>query len=250
MFRKYLQILMAPDDGGGNGGEPPTPVVDDKKFTQADLDKQIEQRLGRERRKLDTEKLTLQKQIDDLKAQIESAPPAPEPAPADAKGQIELLTKQHTRVVENLNNKIVKLEADLVTEKTRRRETIRDKDLGDALQDARCTDMTAGRRYFLPVIELDETGENWVFKTKSGNHVSIKEGVTEELPAYLRPPAMEGGGSGVRQGDPSGKGTKAKKLEAEKTKLEELRVKAGRTNAQPDIMAYQRQKRLVKDLEQ
>jgi len=191
---------------------PPVPPPDKppssppaKTFTQDEVNKLMAKERKSMERKLQEQNESTQKQIVELQQKM-SQPPEPKPSDTDVKGQLELMEKKHKREQEALEEKLVQTNSALAQEKKKRLETERDKELGDALQTVGCVDMTMGRRFFLPDIEYDEDESRWMYRTASGNLISIIDGVQENMPNYLKPPAMQGGGSGSARGA-AGKGS-------------------------------------------
>lgn len=213
-----------------------------KGLTQEDLNKILAKERRTFQAKLDEQKESHRAEIEKLK------PVSNEPAPEDLRGQMELLSKRHEREQQTLQAQLQQYKVDLEIEKRKRLETQRDKELSDALSMSQCIDMKAGHRYFLPDIEYDPEEERWMFRTASGNLVSISDGVAEAIPAYLRPATVNSGGSGSTRGSPQ-KAARQRNLEAEKKKLQELHETAKKSGRQQDLVDYKKQKAQVAKLE-
>lgn len=245
-------LFFSPDSGGGEGGGTGEGEGggEEKKFTQADLDRMIKERLRKAEResKADKDALkTLQAQVAELQDQLKKKDPA-DPLPADVQGQIDLLRRENERKTLDLQNKLEAMEKERNSERQKREEGERDRELSDALSECGCTDMKMGKRMFMPQIVRD--GDSWMFELSNDKGlVSIAQGVKEELPNYLRPASMQGGGSGSTGGSPK-TAAKRKELEDERKKLKEMEIQATKAGGRQDfIMAFQRQKRKVADLE-
>lgn len=231
--------------GGGGGTDPATPPV--RTFTQAEVNKMI----ASDRRKLQAELTTaqskiaeLQQKMDELAAQGSSG----SANGADA-GQLEILRGRYERQTTELQNQIKKLEADVTSERSARREIERDRMVTEALSKVGCIDMTAGLRYFLPQIIFDDEEQKWQLRTKNGNLVDIADGIAEEMPNFLKPASMQNGGSGSRASSPKAQQIR-RDLDKARQVLEEIKKKATQTGArQGDLVDYERQKRMVAQLE-
>lgn len=187
--------------------------------------------------------------VDELSTKID--PPEPvavedQDKPEYLRGEIERLETQHKQQIDDLKTELVSEKTAREEAEYRRLETERDRQLTDALQAAGCIDLEAGRRIFLPQVERDGDAEGWTYKTKVGEFTSITDGIAEELPDYLKPPVMPGGGSGSRTGSPSKKKRQGE-LDSAEEKLRKAE-EAARGGRQSDQLAYLRQKRIVEGL--
>jgi hypothetical protein len=170
--------------------------------------------------------------------------------PTDYKGRLEVLEKRAARSQKEHEDRLKAIQNQLEDERKKRRETERDKLLNEALADAGCKpeDQHAARKYFLWQIELED--DTWMFRTKGGNLVSLREGVSEELPPYWKPSTMQSGGSGTTGGTVGARvNAKKKQLEDAQKVLKQLYDKGKATNTSADIAAYQRQKKEVERLQ-
>lgn len=250
-FYKFLspRIFFAPDDGGGDGGgDPPA-----KTFTQADLDKIVQERLGKIKRDNDAKDkqiLKMGSDLDDLRNQIaalsEEKPPVSDPN--DLKGKLELMESRYKKQIDDLNKKIGEAELARRDEHSRRLETERDKELSDGLAAAQCKDSANARYIFLPRIKYDDTEQKWLYHLVKGGTVSIADGVAEEMPDYLKPASLQGGGSGSSTGSPK-RATQMKAIDHEKKILDELEARAKKSGRMQDVAVHQKQKRKVQQLE-
>jgi len=207
---------------GGSGGE--------KTYTEAEykagIEAAIKKRVAKAQRDLkvkEKEAGDLQTRVTDLENQLAEVNEALEKAKGEPdekhKGELELLTKRFEREIDSLRENLdVEKEARKQAEE-KQKVTQRDNILIAALKDVGCKDMTAGERYFKPQLEWDDVENDWMFRTNTGNVVTIQEGVEEELPTYLRPPKMEGGGSGTGPGSPGRKSEKRQELEVAEKEL-------------------------------
>jgi hypothetical protein len=244
--------LLSPDgDGNGDPGEqnqdPPKP----KTFTEEQLTKIVQERvknLNRDKETLTTQVNQLQTQLSDLQKQLSDLQKPKDPPSDDVQGQINVLTERHRRETEGLQNRITDLEKKLSSAEQRALITERDKELDAALNKAGCTDMKIGRRTFVPQLSYDEPDQKWIFNLEKGGTVDIETGIQEELPDSLRRPRGASGGSGSSSGDRA-KSRKATDLDAAEKKLQELSNVAKATGKSADIMAYDKQKNKVRDLQ-
>lgn len=244
------------DSNPGSGGGSPTDPPEDqtKTLTQKELDDLIEKRLARERKAAQREiqasaekAAELEAKLKELQEKIDQSKLPTDP-PKDVQGQIELLQAKHQREIEAMTAKVAELATTAAKEKELRERTERDKLLQEALQKAHCTDLLMGTRFFLPQIVMDPV-DGWMYTTKSGNIVSIEDGVAEEMPAYLKPSDMVRGGSGALNGSPAKISEKRKILEQEEKKLEKVEKEA-RLNPRNSSLIVQanQQKRKVETL--
>lgn len=230
LFPHMVRVFFAPDDGGGSGGsggaddDPPNEDDEDEpKYSEKQLQERInaavQKRLAKaardskvadktsEQQQAEITRLTTE--VQDLKEALQKT----EGSGDKNKGQLEILQKQYDRELKQLRSELdVEKKAREQAEKARR-DGERAQALDAALTTARCKDMKAGRRYFDPQIIWDEVEAKWMFQTDSNNIVDIAVGVAEEMPDYLKPPAMSGG-SGSQSGSP--------KVQAQRKEIQRL----------------------------
>lgn len=246
-----LRMFFEGDDGSGGGGG--GGGGDEPKFTQADVDRMIVERVKAKDRTLKEHEKNLEKmktELAELKDKLEKSTPPGGGTPDAAKlGEIEILERKYQRQLDELNAKLTNVDKDREAEKARRMKTEKDKELGDALTAVQCQDTVMGRRYFDPQIEWDTVEEKWMYRTKSGNLVSILDGVTDELPNSLKPPALQNGGSGSGNTPPKRLAKKAE-LEAAKAKLATMEKAARDSRGNAGLVAqWNVQKKIVARLE-
>lgn len=232
-----------PDADDDDGGEPAPP----KTYTQVELEKIIQARLKSTKRDLkakDQQLQSLQEQVSALEKKINE--PAGEPGKGD--GQRELERQRFQREIDTLKQEAETAKQAAKASELRQREVERDAILANALAAVGCIDHDGGRRWCISQIVWDEVEQQWMFSTKAGP-VEIADGVAAELPKYLRPPSMQGGGSGI----PSGSGRKAtaqRELDSEKAKLEDLRKAVRKDpNNGMTLLKYTTQKKKVDALD-
>jgi hypothetical protein len=237
---------------GGDAAPPPPPetpklfgqdevntlLAKNKKALQADLAKEREARAA------------LEKKLEDVLNRFETA--APDPKAKTEEGRAEILEKRYQRQLAELEAKVKEQEARAQAEHQRRVDGERDRMLDEALVSVGCTDMKAGRRYFLPdITREDEDGnpaDTWLLKTSSGKLIDIATGVMEALPKYLRNPSVNVGGSGTSGGGPKAKEKDAvKALEKELDGLKAQALAAGSKNG-PILIKYEAKKRELQAL--
>lgn len=256
----FRDRLLAPDvDGGGGGGggdddgdvDPPQDPPA-KTFTQAELDRIIQDRLKklqREQKQKDKDMESMRAELEELKKKADGGNPDPGDANKGQVGDLELKINRLTRELEQTNTKLAEAQKQASEEANKRKRTERDKELSDALVAAGCIDMVGGRRYFAEQIVWDEVENKWAYETKSGSQVSIADGVMEELPPYLKPAQMNQGGSGSGGTNPKKKKVQAD-LDVAKKKLDEIKSLLMQNNGNVTYMSqYAKQQKVVKQLE-
>lgn len=209
-------ILLAPDSGAGSGdagdddgsgegdGGSSRNDDDEPKYSEKDLRDRIENavksRLNKANRdlrlkdhdiqKLQDENSKLKERLDEAEATIKSYAENPDKR---NEGEIDNLTKKFERETAALRAELEQEKKARETAEKARRDSLRDRMLDEALVAVGCKDMRAGRRIFLPQIKWDEVDQNFMFEKENGTMVEIRDGVEEEMPDYLKPPAMRGG---------------------------------------------------------
>ena len=258
----YFGTFLIPDAGDGTGGEGGGTAVEDeeethKGFSQAEVDKIVQDRLNklnRELKKKEQAEKAQQAKLAELEAKIQVLS---EPAPGtgediDAKtlqGKLEIQKQRFERDMAALNQKVTEYDKARQVAEERQRTVERDTELQQALISAGCLPdaIVAGMRYFTPALVLED--DRWMFTTKGNNILTIAEGVAEELPKYMKAPTMLGGGSGT------GSSKDAKRIavqnqlkEAEdKLKVAEQRVKTERASVS-SLSKLDEQRQVVKQL--
>lgn len=240
-------LCLSPDDGsgagaggseGGDSGDDDS-VDDDSQsgdpvYTEQQLKDRIEDAIRKRLAKTNREIAVKDRELSGLKSKIaelqdqntdltEALKQAKENPGKRTDGEIDLITKQHQREVAALQEKLDKETSARKSAEEAHRQGERNRLLDEALQAAGCKDMKAGRRYFSPQVKWDEIESRFMFETESGGMVEIKDGVADELPDYLRPPAM-GGGSGSQGGNPRKAAKRSELQKAEKDLQDAIRV--------------------------
>ena len=118
--------------------------------------------------------------------------------------------------------------------------------LMDALNKNRCIDLDVGVKIFREQVEYDAATRDYKFKRKDGTVVSILDGITEEIPAYLVQSATDGGGSGATGGRQV---VTDQQLQGLRTKLEAAHLQAKKTGNMRDVQIVQRLEREIKQAE-
>ena len=250
-------VYMAPDGAEDGGGTTATAPVEEtptaaKALTEAEVNKReaaLRRKYERQIAELEKKNQTTDAALAEIKAQMVAQPKEPEPS--DVAGKLELVEKRWQRDREELQQRIAAAERKAEEERQRRLDMQREQALSDAIGGAGVTGGNAevARRFFLPQVVWDEVDEGWVFKTRSGNHVSVQDGVLEEMPDTLKPSKLRNGGAGTSGGVPAARARKQKDLEdaeAELKRLLEAGSKQGGT--QQVLVAYTQQKRKVEQL--
>ena len=243
------RIFWDSDNGGGTGGG-------DETFTKDQVEQMIQGRIS----KMKADNAALQKQLADsdaankaklseLEAQLAALKKPDDPPPSDLEGIKKLMESKHSKELQAINEKIAKLESEKALEKNRRMNAERDTELLLALRKAGCRPdaETIAKTHFIPSVSYDEEEERWVFNLKKGGTVRVEEGVTEEIPDFLKEPIMQNGGSGSSSGARAT--AQAKQLEAEKAQLAQLKERAA-SGRDDDVQKYLQKKRMVGQLEQ
>lgn len=239
-------VMLSPDTGaGGGGGEGGDDDGDDgdedePKYTEADLQKKIDTAVKRRLQKAsrdakiaaktledkDQELTDLKTQLDELREALQKAEGTTD---EKSQGRIEMLQKQYDRDMKQVRSELETERKARESAEAARKQGDRERALDEALQSSGCRDMKAGRRYFSPQIKWDDFEAKWMFETDGGNTVEIDQGVSEEMPDYLKPPSMNGG-AGSQSGSPK---AAAKRSELEKAQKD---LKAAITAAQSNHM--------------
>lgn len=249
------RVFFSPDDPAG--GDPPADDPPESKFTQAEVDKFVERRLASVRRENEKALKTVQDQValanqqnKELLEKLEAlTKPQDPPGSRELQGQLDLQAKRHEQETVALKKEIEELRISAAQEKQLRMATELRKQLQDALNKAGCRDLLVGERFFLPQIQFDEVEGQYIFNTKKGTVLSVEEGVADELPDYLRVPAMQTGGSGTRNGA-TRNSEKRRMLEDAKRELKELKESAHKGGGKPDLVTkVMQQQRKVNELE-
>lgn len=243
------RVFYNEDDGGGDGG---------KTFTKEEVEQMIQGRLAKTKADhaalqaaLEREKQTNSTKLAELQAQLEElkTPAPPEVKPDDVEGRLKLEQSKHAKQIEELNKSLQALTKEKELERSKRMKSERDRELILALREAGCRNdaEAVGLNHFVNRLSWDEADERWIYTLEKGGTVSVKEGVAEELPDYLKEPTMQRGGSGSSSG---GKNAgKLKGLEEAKAKLKAMEEHAAKSGRDGDILRYQSQKRIVGQLE-
>jgi len=195
------------------------------------------------------------KKIAGLEAKISTTPPPPPPsADSDSQdsGKIELLTRRWEQREKELQAQIDAQNTAMEQERKRRLELQRSRMLDDALLKAGVSEknMKIARRYFGPDVVWDELDETFMFKTPSGNMVSIDDGVQEFLPDNLKPSKILRGGAGTHGGMPSSNATRSQRaLDEAKAKLAEYKAAATKNPNNALMSQFSKQKQIVARME-
>lgn len=222
VFLGAPQICFEPDggDGSGAGGsEGGTAVADDddsgedeKKFSQKDLDKLLQDRLARanketkqELKKKEQAHAELLKKLEALEAKFAGLGGKDDTAGDDGnldlktiQGRLEKQKERHDLELAQLKAKVEEAEKGRLAAIEKQRLVERDTEIRQALLAAGClpTAMVAAERYFIPSVVWDEDDNAWLFKTSGDNSLTIAEGIAAELPPYFRAATITNGGSG------------------------------------------------------
>lgn len=256
----FFNVLCNPD-GGGSGvrvwtqqpeqQQQDPPDGEEKKFTQAEVDQLIQGRIGNLTKKIegldtqlklkDAENAATKKELDDLNIKLKS----PE---GDVQGRLAILESTHNKAIEGIQAKLTAAEQTAQKERNDRMALLKSTKLQDALDKAGCRKdaQKLGQNHFANQVVWDDDTNDWMFTLSAGGLVTVEAGVAAELQDFMKDPAIKASGAG---GNPQKGGVKAKKLEAEKKKLEELEKRAKASGRDPDIVAAMQQKRLVGQLE-
>jgi hypothetical protein len=238
-------MSFAPDDGAPAGGtaladppdgvepEPSDDTPPEATYTKADVERMALQRVKRltkDAQAKDKKIEALEEELKKLSEQITeklnepSIPPvvggAGDESEAELRRQQGHWEVQRTRfesTVKDLQGKLGIAEKELIKVKQERMNMERDLEIDKALSSpsVQCIDVDNARILVRDRVEYDQTEEEWIFRTKSGNILPVKEGIEAELPDYLRPSNLRQGGSGATSGGP--------KASAQRRKLDDKR---------------------------
>lgn len=259
-FGKFVHINYAPDDGagaggsdGGDGGNTGDPKPEDKRYTEADVQKKLEQSMTRWRKSLqkdnkakEDEIAALKKTLEEVQAKLEAAPP--DPKDTTVEGQMKLMEQRHQRALQEIDMKLKKAEQERTEAQAHAMETTRKNLIINALRDAGCNNMKVGERYLAPDVYFDEVDTDWRLRLDSGETVPVTaDYVRDVLPDHLKQ-ALGAGRGGA--GSTSGAGRLQQtlgELDKAKKQLTELLGKQGAT--EHDVSKVFALKRTISQLE-
>ena len=163
--------------------------------------------------------------------------------------QVTALTKELAKVTGTLQTVQADLEAAREREKEalwNTREADRDRQLTRALETAQAVSIDGGIKYFREDVFWDEDESTWyLIDPKTKAHVSIEQGVGEQLPTYLKKPKTAAGGSGS-EGPGQGDGTSADNAKNSVIELGKRIKESGRGTS--DVAAYLKAKRQLRQI--
>lgn len=232
-------FCSAPDDGGGTGGGTATEEDIDtdeggddsgKKYTDEDVERMITQRVKRSARDVATKEkelaakekriAELEEKLQELSDKIDAAGDGGTGANDEdlrkQQGHWELQKTRYDSQIKELREKLEVAERDAAKSNKDRLNLQRDLEIDKALGAIQCIDIDNGRILVRERVRYDDAEGEWYFETRSGNMVTVKEGVDAELPDYLRPASMRQGGSGSTGGSP--------KSAAQRRKLDDMKA--------------------------
>jgi hypothetical protein len=246
----FGNVCLEPDtgaNGGAGDGEGAGGDGNVKTYTEAEVQEQLKQSMMRHRKglqeelkKKDDALAQLQQQINDL--QLKSADAGIDDKTLE--GKLELQQKKFEREIEQLNARLVEEEKKRVAAEAKATQTRRDTLINEALVAAGCRDLKVGFRTVLPEVEYDDVEDDWLVKTPGGKLVSLKDGLKELLPDFLKVSSAQEGGSGSRSGNVK-REQRLAELDRETKAMAELHKTATRTGKENDLHAYLKKKREV-----
>jgi hypothetical protein len=241
------------DPGGGGGGGEKTYTEAEYKAGIEDAVKKRVAKMQRELKVRDKDAEGTKKQIEDLQTQLKELEDALEKAKGAPdekhKGELDLLQKKFDRELESLKSQLETETAARKEAEESRKVAEGDNLLVSALKDAKCRDMKAGQRYFKPQMEWDDVENQWMLRSENGGLVKIDDGIKEEMPDYLKPSSMDGGGSGASGGAPRRRPQQAE-LEKLKKELVEAQQKVVQSQGSATALtAFRKIKQKVAALE-
>lgn len=195
-------------------------------------------------------KAALEKTITDLQSRLEKLekpnPTNPEP-PIDTStdgGRLRLLEIQYKKDMEKITGDLNAAKQREEQEKSRRQALEIGGALRDALVSANCKPdaFQVAESYLRSSIKIDDEDGSLYFELKGGGQVSVTEGVSAELPEFLREPIIKGTGSGAKSGNVAQRNEIAT-LEAEILKMEKS-LESNRTDTAV-VQLRQAKKRLT-----
>lgn len=161
--------------------------------------------------------------------------------------QVAALTKELAKVTGALQTVQTDLEAAREREKEamwNNREATRDRELTRALENANAISVDGGIKYFREDVFWDDDEDAWyLIDPKTKAHVSIEQGVSEQLPTYLKKPKTAAGGSGS-EGPGQGDTTSADTVKTSVIELGKRIKETGRGTS--DVAAYLKAKRQLR----
>lgn len=171
--------------------------------------------------------------------------------------QLESLESKYQTQVDALQTRLQAAEAREKAAEQNRREADRDAQLQAALSDIGVVDSRGGVRYHLPQISWhDDLGE-WQYETDDGDHIGIREAVSQFTPDYLKAAKVRSGtGSNQAGGANVPKSGKRKQLDMEMAKLEDMQKEVEKIHRETGrfrtdlVVKFQQQQRKVASLKE
>lgn len=265
-----------PGEKGGDNGKPA-----ERYFTQAQLNHILNEHkktLREENAGLKTLVEAQGKQFDELKTLFSERVPKKDDTdggddegegdgktPKDEKGRfikkpdptvlalqktVEDMQKKTAAEIAKANKEIEDAKNVASSERQRRLNAERDKDLADALSKRRCSDIKNAVKLFKDDIQYDNEQEKWFYKDpESGEILSVDEGVEKNLPDYLKQPKNSGGGSGGAGASGAANQGTPEALEVKRKEMQKLQGIAEQTQADSDLARYSASKREFQKME-
>ncbi len=145
--------------------------------------------------------------------------------------------------IDTLKSEVESGKKETASANTKRLNSVRDTQLLDALVKNGCVDPDSGLKLFRDQMSLGEDGE-WTYTAKNGVELPLEEGISADLPKYMKRSQASGGSGGKTP-----KAQLTSEIEAQKNKVTELKTKAQGTNNNSDIMAVTQAQRKLRELE-
>lgn len=229
---------------------------------EAALRKSVERKLAKAAKKREQE---LQAQINELQTKMLSSIGQPDDedgedeedqAPSGKvppwQAELKKLERKQERELRAKEERLERLQQELEAEKLQRRELLRQKLLDDGIAAAGgAVDRRGALRYFKDQIFWDDDEGEWLYRSDDGDTLDVVDGITRDMPDWLKPSKLRGSGSGTNKSTaPSGKTKTKTQLEAAEAELLllEKAAKADGNASGPAVERWWAKKREIKRL--
>lgn len=146
------------------------------------------------------------------------------------------LQKKHQQEIDSLRSTIESEKKLRLDAESRRLITERDAQLQEALASNDVVSIEGGMKFFRDNLFHDEEAGQWKYRAKDGLTFNIKDGISEELPDWLKKPSTSKGGSGSQA-------ALVNEIDTKALGVKSAQERATRTGDPNDIAVFQRKKR-------
>jgi len=267
LFAQFVKVLLDADDGqnaGGNGGDDQTSgekVAETKKTAEEAAARAAQAERAKSKKQLakrDEQIAELKDQLAHLEEVVntyaEKTPVVtPEGKPTEeqeggAAGALKVMLKKQERELEKLKLELQRQTERAAQAESARLEGERCRKIREVLSDIRCRDVTTGERFLSPIVARDEDDGELYVTLQDGSQAPLnKDSADQVVPDYLKVTDVPGG-SGTTNGVTQRK-EQQKELQAAKEELRNLQQQANRSGRDSDLSRYQKQKEIVRKME-